>query len=97
MPAMTYTVRWPDASETTAYSPSRVIREYFEPGRSYSLSEFLGLAREATGVANQRVQAKFGFACSRASEQLDMLYAQARLHADQPDARVEIVRFGPAD
>ena len=35
MPAMHYTVRWPDAQESRCYSPSLVIKDYFEPGESY--------------------------------------------------------------
>jgi len=37
MPAMHYRLRWPDASESTCYSPSLVIKDYFETGASYEL------------------------------------------------------------
>lgn len=97
MPAMTYTLRWPDASETVAYSPSLVIQDYFEPGRTYALDDFMQKLREATGIANDRVRAKFGFACSRASDQLADIEARVARHADQPSARVQVVAFGPAD
>lgn len=94
---MTYTLRWPDASQTTAYSPSLVIQDYFTPGQSYTIADFVERIREATGIANERVQAKFGFVCSRAGDQLDVLEAQAHRFAGRPDARVDVLGFGPAD
>lgn len=97
MPAMTYTLRWPDASETTAYSPSLVIQDYFAPGRAYDLDDFMQKLREATGIANDRVRAKFGFACSRASDQLADIEARVARHAGQPGAKVQVLAFGPAD
>ncbi|WP_295549191.1 MSMEG_0570 family nitrogen starvation response protein [uncultured Pseudacidovorax sp.] len=97
MPAMTYTLRWPDASETVAYSPSLVIQDYFAPGQAYALDDFLQKLREATGIANDRVRAKFGFACSRASDQLADIEARVARHAGAAGAQVQVVAFGPAD
>jgi len=94
---MTYTLRWPDASQTTAYSPSLVIQDFFQPGQPYALDEFLRRVREATGIANERVHAKFGFVCSRAGDQLINLEAQVGRFSSLPDARVEVLGFGPAD
>ncbi|OUM03497.1 MSMEG_0570 family nitrogen starvation response protein [Variovorax sp. JS1663] len=96
MPAMTYMLRWPDASQTIAYSPSLVIQDYFAPGSSYALPVFMEKLREATGIANERVKAKFGFACSRASDQLEAIEAEARRFSDLPEARVDVLSFGPA-
>jgi uncharacterized repeat protein (TIGR04042 family) len=93
MPAMTYRLRWPDDSVSTCYSPSLVIKDFFEPGASYALPEFLQRAREATRIASDRVAAKFGFACSRAADQLALLESQAARFADQPDARIEMLAF----
>jgi uncharacterized repeat protein (TIGR04042 family) len=97
MPSVTYTLRWPDASQTTAYSPSLVIQDFFQPGQSYALGEFLGKLREATGIANERVHAKFGFVCSRAGDQLASLESQVERFSSLPNARVEVLGFGPAD
>ncbi|WP_157268208.1 MSMEG_0570 family nitrogen starvation response protein [Azohydromonas aeria] len=96
MPAMHYTLRWPDASETTCYSPSLVIQDYFQPGQAYALQDFIQRLREATAIANERVQAKFGFTCSRAGDQLDRVETLVRRWAEQPGARVEVVGFSPA-
>jgi len=93
MPAMHYQLRWPDASESTCYSPSLVIKDYFAAGTSYALPEFLQRIRAATQIASDRVAAKFGYACSRASDQLATIEAQAARFAGDPDARVEMLAF----
>ena len=93
MPAMHYQLRWPDASESTCYSPSLVIKDYFATGTSYPLPEFLQRLREATQIASDRVAAKFGYACSRVSDQLATIEAQAERFAGDADARVEMLAF----
>ncbi len=96
MPAMHYQLRWPDASETTCYSPSLVIQDYFQPGQAYALQDFIQRLREATAIANERVQAKYGFFCSRASDQLAQLEAREARFAHDPAARVRVLGFDPA-
>lgn len=96
MPAMTYTLQWPDASRTSAYSPSLVIQDLFTPGEFYAVADFLARVREATRIANERVYAKFGFECSHAGDQLAVLEAQAGRFTSQPGAQVQVVSFGPA-
>jgi uncharacterized repeat protein (TIGR04042 family) len=70
MPVMHFHLRWPDGSGTRCYSPSLVIKDYFEPGRSYPLPDFLQRSRDALHIASERVRAKYGFACSMALDQL---------------------------
>ena len=96
MPAMHYRLRWPDASETLCYSPSLVIHDYLRPGDDYPLPELLARVREATRIANERVQAKFGFTCSRASDQLQQTESHAAAFAGDAQARVRVVAFEPA-
>jgi uncharacterized repeat protein (TIGR04042 family) len=96
MPEMHYTVRWPDARETVCYSPSLVVRDLLEPGRDYPLADFMQRVREATTIANERVQAKYGFVCSRANDQLARLEIEERRFADQAEARVHVLSFDPA-
>lgn len=96
MPAMHYTVRWPDATVSTCYSPSLVIQDFFEPGQDYPLDEFLRRVREATHIASERVRAKFGFACSMATDQLAITEEKAARFAAQPGATVQMVSFDTA-
>ena len=78
MPEMTFRVRWPDGGVETCYSPSLVIKDYFEPGGAYALDDFLERSRTALQIASERVQAKYGFACSRALGQLARIEAAAQ-------------------
>jgi uncharacterized repeat protein (TIGR04042 family) len=93
MPAMHYRLRWPDASESLAYSPSLVIEDFFTPGQDYPLADFLRRMREATAIASARVEARYGFACSRAHDQLADTEARAAPFAGQPDAQVHVIAF----
>lgn len=97
MPAMHYTVRWPDERTSVCYSPSLVIQDLLAVGRDYPVPEFMGLVRQATAVANERVQAKFGFVCSRANAQLAQLETEHQRFAGDSSACVRVVAFGPAD
>lgn len=94
MPSMHYTLRWPDQTETTCYSPSLVIKDFFTAGTAYPLAEFLPRIREATQIASDRVQAKFGFACSRANDQLADIEQRAARFA--PGLPVEMLAFEDA-
>ena len=93
MPEMHYRLRWPDESELVCYSPSLVIRDHFAPGGSYPLDDFLSRIRTATQIASDRVAAKYGFACSRAADQLQQIEQQAERFHRWPDARVRMVDF----
>jgi uncharacterized repeat protein (TIGR04042 family) len=77
MPEMHFHLRWPDGSSARCYSPSLVVKDYLEPGRSYPLPDFLQRSREALNIASERVRAKYGFACSAAMDQLQRIEATA--------------------
>lgn len=96
MPEMHYTVRWPDAQESRCYSPSLVVRDLLTPGADYALADFMQRVRQATAIANERVQAKYGFTCSRASDQLALLEARQARFAHDPAASVRVLGFDPA-
>jgi uncharacterized repeat protein (TIGR04042 family) len=69
MPAMHFTVRWPDGSKEECYSPSTVIEKHFSIDHAYTVQEFVLKAKHALDEASQRVAAKFGYACSSALDQ----------------------------
>ncbi|GAC1524901.1 MAG: MSMEG_0570 family nitrogen starvation response protein [Ramlibacter sp.] len=93
MPAMTYRLRWPDQSVSVCYSPSLVLRDFFDAGASYCLPEFLERMRTATRIASDRVAARYGYACSRAADQLAEIEARAATFSGRAGAAVEIVDF----
>ena len=93
MPAMHFQLRWPDGSEGRCYSPSLVIKDYFQPGTAYPLPLFMAQMREALNIASERVRAKYGFACSQAMDQLGRIEHTAARFATQSDAQVKVLAF----
>jgi uncharacterized repeat protein (TIGR04042 family) len=93
MPEMHFTIAWPDGVEEACYSPSLVIKDYFEPGQTYGLTDFLERSRTALSIASDRVQAKYGMPCSLALGQLARIERSAQRFPDTPDAPVRILSF----
>jgi uncharacterized repeat protein (TIGR04042 family) len=93
MPEMRFCIRWPDGTAETCYSPSLVIKDYFSVGESYPLADFLARSRAALNIANERVRAKYGFACSQAITQLARIESAATAFGDDADARVTVDAF----
>lgn len=93
MPEMRFVVIWPDGREESCYSPSLVIRDYFEEGAAYPISDFVERSRKALTIASDRVEAKYGHPCSLARGQLARIEASAASFADQADAHVRCKNF----
>ncbi|MGZ5051931.1 MAG: MSMEG_0570 family nitrogen starvation response protein [Methylobacter sp.] len=93
MPEMRFRVRWPDQSESVCYSPSQIIKDFFEAGRDYPLYEFIERSREALSIASERVRQKYGYACSSAMDQLTKIEIQAIRFGDDDNPRVLVVEF----
>ena len=72
---------------------SETEADHFAVGDSYTLPDFLSRSRTALTIASERVRDKFGFACSRAINQLEEIEAIAAQFEAAPDARVRIVAF----
>jgi uncharacterized repeat protein (TIGR04042 family) len=90
---MRMSIRWPDGAQESCYSPSLVLKDYFQVGQIYALADFRERSRTALIVASERVKAKFGFACSRAADQLARIEERCRAFNDLPDAHVRIEAF----
>src|SRR4051812_29832118 len=73
MPEMHFRVRWPSGVEAECYSPSYIIEEYLRVGQRYTVTDFVARMREALTIASDRVQARYGFACSSALDQLAVI------------------------
>ena len=93
MPEMRFLIRWPDGKAESCYSPSLVIKDFFVPGETYPVSDFVERSRTALNIASERVKAKYGFACSSAMDQLAQIEAAARSFSHLPDARVSVDAF----
>ena len=93
MPEMRFLIRWPDATAESCYSPSLVIKDFLSPGQSYALEDFVGRSRTALDIASDRVEAKYGFACSRALGQLARIETACARFAASPKADISIESF----
>ena len=88
MPEVHFDIEWPDSEVTTHYSPSTVVIEYFQAGRSLSIAELRTESAEALGRAAERVRLKYGFVCTSAADSLRDISKRAGQY--QPDDRVTI-------
>ena len=93
MPEMRFRIRWPDGSQESCYSPSLVIKDYFAPGASYPLDDFLARSRTALAIASDRVKARYGRPCSLALAQLARIETGCRSFTHIDDARVSVDAF----
>jgi uncharacterized repeat protein (TIGR04042 family) len=93
MPEIHFQVEWPDGSQETCYSPSLVVKQYFTPGQDYPLTDFVERSRTALQIASDRVQAKYGFACSLALGQIRKIEARAVEYQPLPNPTVRMLRF----
>ncbi len=90
MPEVRFEIRWPDQSVESCYSPSTVILQYLESGKDYPLADFVSRCDSALSEASERVRARYGYACSAASDQKEHINRQA---AEQPAGSVHILRI----
>jgi uncharacterized repeat protein (TIGR04042 family) len=93
MPEMHFLVRWPDGSRQRCYSPSLVIEDFFAPGASYAIGDFLRRSRAALEIASERVRQKYGYRCGQAASQLDEIERVAVQFESQPGAQVTVESF----
>ena len=89
MPEVLFKVRWPDGGVETCYSPSTVIRDFYEVGRSYTLTEFLAASRDGLNAASDRVRMRYGSGCSRAMAQLAAIESRAKTLDESAAVEVE--------
>jgi len=93
MPGINFNIQWPDGQQETCYSPSRVVKDYFEAGKTYTVTEFVEKSRESLTIASDRVQAKFGFPCSRALGQIRKIESTAKAYESTPESTVTVLQF----
>ncbi len=93
MPETRFKIQWPDGSEEICYSPSSIVKSYFEIDRDYELTDFVDRVRTALNIASDRVRAKYGKPCGLAIGQLAEIEANAVQFTSQSDSIVRIIEF----
>ena len=93
MPEINFKIQWPDGTEQDCYSPSLVVKEYFNPGETYELKEFVAKSRTALKIASDRVKKAYGFPCSKALSQLQQIESKASEYQELTTPTVLFVDF----
>lgn len=93
MPVVNFHIIWPDQTESKCYSPSTVIKEHLTEGETYALDEFMTLTRLAMDAASERVRARYGYACSAAADQMEIIERDALRYNSVQDAKVKVTKF----
>ena len=93
MPEINFKIQWPDGKLQSCYSPSLVVKEYFSPGETYELKEFVAKSRTALTIASDRVQQTYGFPCSRAIRQLKQIETKASQYQQLAEPKVLFINF----
>ena len=94
MPEMHFRIEWPNGKNEDCYSPSYVIEEHLSVGSTYPVQEFVERVRTALEIASERVQARYGFVCTSALEQLAAVERTAEeLSEEQRKRVVRVVAF----
>lgn len=94
MPEMHFRVEWPNGHVARCYSPSYVVEDHLSVGETYSVDDFVRRARTALRLGSDRVRARYGFACSSALDQLQLIEAVAEsLSPSERQGRVKVLEF----
>ena len=83
MPAVKFSVEWPNGEKNTYYSPSTIIHQYFEVGQKLNIEDFVKQSQEALSHASKRVEAKYGVACSAAQDQIVKITQKAEQYSSE--------------
>lgn len=78
MPAVRFSVKWPDGDHVIYYSPSTVIHNYFKPSSTIALSAFLEQVNAALEAASERVFQRYGYHCSSAADEQNRIRVKAQ-------------------
>lgn len=93
MPQMFFKVKWPDEKLESCYSPSSVISSYLDIGQTYSLKKFMELAEAALNEASERVNAKYGYHCSSAMDQLHTLKLREKEYGNLDNPEIIVINI----
>lgn len=94
MPAVNFTVNWPDGDTVNYYSPSTIIHQYLHENVDYTLSDFKEKAGNALEAASERVKISFGFYCSAASDEKQKIHEKySQIIHTHRNGKVNITTF----
>ncbi len=83
MPAVRFSVKWPDGEDVIYYSPSTIIHDYIKPSSTIALQPFLKQVNTALDAASERVFQRYGYHCSSAADEQKKIQVKAQQLAKQ--------------
>ncbi|PSQ97606.1 MAG: MSMEG_0570 family nitrogen starvation response protein [Bacteroidetes bacterium SW_9_63_38] len=89
MPEVYMRIQWSDDTTDRVYSPSSVIRDFFEEDEEMSVDAFEERITDALSRASERVREVYGMECASAKQELRRLQSATDERAD--DERVTIL------
>lgn len=78
MPETYVEIRWPNGKKEHVYSPSSIIRDYFQPGTELPIGDFEARCIQALDHASERVRERYGYACSSAMAEKQRIVAAVK-------------------
>jgi uncharacterized repeat protein (TIGR04042 family) len=77
MPEVYMRIQWPDETTDRVYSPSSVIRDFFEEDEEMTVAAFEERITNALTRAGERVREVYGMECTSARQELRRLQSAA--------------------
>lgn len=93
MPEIRFMIQWPDGTEESCYSPSLVVKQYFEAQQDYTLQDFVARSQESLNIASERVHALYGRPCGLALGQIERIEEKASQYRSLPQPQVRVLGF----
>ncbi len=93
MPAVEFTLRWPDGTYQQCSSPSSVVAVHLQAGNTFAVADFLARSAAAMEAASARVRMRYGFACTAAAAQQAAIERAAARYPGTGEV-VEVISVG---
>lgn len=91
MPAVSFTIRWPDGVEQVCTSPSTIVHDHLPVGLALPVGRFVERSGSALAAAGERVRERYGFECTAARAEQAAIEAAAARYPDDRTVRVVAV------
>jgi uncharacterized repeat protein (TIGR04042 family) len=91
MPEVYMRIQWPDDTTDRVYSPSSIIRDFFEEEEQMTVAAFEERITNALTRASERVREVYGMECASAKQELRRVQGATDERAD--DGQVTILNL----
>lgn len=92
MPVTYVHIEWPDQIKDQLYSPSSVVKEYFNTNQEISVAEFNLACSESLNEASNRVAQKFGFGCTSAMAELQRIQSECKKYNETEKIKILAIK-----